>query len=88
MTKKKNQTESLTGFSSFHLEADRSPRGMQIFITGIVGIGDYSDEELELKSHGGRIKISGKRLKLCLLENSTVEIKGKVEGVVFSYGKS
>ncbi len=74
-------------FSSFRIEADRVAEGMRIFVSGIVGVGSYSLEEIELKSHGGRVKISGSRLKMCLLENKTVEIRGKVADMVFSYGK-
>ncbi len=87
MTEKYKAKDMSATFSSFHMEADRCSSGMQIFITGIIGIGSYSDYESELKSHGGRIKITGSRLKLCILENNTLEIKGRVEGIFFSYGK-
>ena len=74
-------------FSTFHLEADRCSCGMCMTFSGVVGISELSEIQVELKSHGGRVHISGKRLKICVFENNTVEIKGKIEGVTFVYGK-
>lgn len=83
-TKEKNTTTSHT----FHLEADRSRRGMSVFVSGIIGIGDFSDEEILLRSHGGRVSITGKRLDMVIYENQTVEISGRVEEISFKYGKN
>lgn len=77
-----------SGLSSFHLEADRSTKGMSVILSGVIGISDFSDSTIHLLTHGGRIIVSGKKLFICVYENSTVEIVGKVEGVVFKYGKN
>ena len=85
--KKKEQKSPIEPFSSFHFEADRCSVGMCMVISGVVGISQLSDEIVSLKSHGGRLDISGKRLKICVFENSTVEIKGRIEEAKFLYGK-
>ena len=86
-TKSENTKKNKKGLSSFHLEADRCSVGMCMVISGVVGISQLSDEIVSLKSHGGRLDISGKRLKICVFENSTVEIKGRIEEAKFLYGK-
>ncbi len=77
-----------SGLSSFHLEADRSTKGMSVILSGIIGISDFSDNSIHLLSHGGRIIVNGKKLFICVYENSSVEIVGRVEGVIFKYGKN
>lgn len=74
--------------SPFTLEANRTGRGMGIFVGGIVGISDFSDESIHLKSHGCRVKIDGKRLALKVYENNSVEVNGRVENISFAYGKN
>ncbi len=74
--------------SSFHLEADRSTRGMSVILSGVIGISDFSDSSIHLLTHGGRIIVNGQKLFICVYENNSVEIVGKVEGVVFKYGKN
>lgn len=91
---KNNKQESIrskvasSGLSSFHLEADRSTRGMSVILSGIIGISDFSDSQIHLQSHGGRIIVNGKKLFICVYESGSVEIVGKVEGIVFKYGKN
>lgn len=74
--------------SKFHLEADRTARGMSMFISGVIGVSEFSGEKIELLSHTGRIFIEGARLSLSVYENGTVEIRGKVLAVRFGYGKN
>ena len=76
------------GLSGFHLEVDRSRAGLAIVLSGIIGISDFSDNYIHLKGHGGRISVHGKRLFINVYENSSVEIVGKVEEIVFKYGKN
>ena len=77
-----------SALSSFHLEADRSTKGMSVILSGVIGISDFSDSSIHLLSHGGRIVVNGQKLFICVYENNGVEIVGKVEGVVFKYGKN
>ncbi len=89
----KNKPESIRSkntsiSSSFHLEADRSIRGMAIILSGIIGISDFSEEQIILNSHGGRILINGRGLFICVYEGGSVEISGRVEEIAFKYGKN
>ncbi|MBR2472694.1 MAG: YabP/YqfC family sporulation protein [Clostridia bacterium] len=77
-----------SGLSAFHIEADRTSRGMAIVLGGIIGISDFSDSSILLRSHGGRIAVNGRALFINVYENHTVEIVGKVEEIVFKYGKN
>lgn len=77
-----------SALSKFTLEANKINRGMSIFVGGIVGINDFSEESILLKSHGCRVKIVGKRLSLKIYENSSVEVNGRVESINFAYGKN
>jgi len=92
MMKKEKTKEKITGtpsaLSSFHMEADRSVKGMTLFISGIIGISDFTDECIMLMSHGGRITVEGRSLQLCIYENNTASISGKVEDIRFTYGKN
>lgn len=93
MTKKRirdilTEQSEASGFSGFHLEADRSSGGMAILLSGIIGVSDFSDSSIHLRSHGGRVVINGKRLFINLYENHSIEIVGKVEEIVFKYGKN
>ncbi|MBO7196305.1 MAG: YabP/YqfC family sporulation protein [Clostridia bacterium] len=78
----------ISALSSFHIEADRAGGGMSLIISGVIGISDFSDQFIHLLSHGGRIKITGKALFIRVYENNRVEIVGRIEGIVFSYGKN
>ena len=83
----KNAVDS-SGLSSFHLEANRSSKGMTLLLSGIIGISDFTEEQIVLLSHGGRITISGKRLFINVYENNNVEIVGRAEEISFRYGKT
>jgi len=80
-----NRTKGLSGF---HLEADRSSKGLSVVLSGIIGISDFSDSFIHLKGHGGRISVYGKKLFISVFENGSVEIVGRVEGINFKYGRN
>ena len=89
MTEKvKKQDKNFTASQSFHLEADKSRSGMSVSISGIIGIGDFTDETVFLRSHGGKVTVAGKRLNVSVYENKTVEISGRIEEISFKYGKN
>ena len=91
MTEKSKQNESKlqvpSAISPFHMEVERLSSGMQILVSGIIGVKDFSTESLELLSHSGRVFIYGSRLSMMVYENGTVEIRGRVDSVRFGYGK-
>lgn len=84
----RKSTNAVCGLSSFHLEADRSRQGLSVVLSGIIGITDFSDSYIQLKGHGGRVGVYGKKLFISLYENGSVEIVGKVEEIVFKYGRN
>ena len=89
---KSNIADTADGYGTipsggFHMEGQRSGRGMSLLISGIIGLRDFSDTCILLMSHGGRIIISGRRLLLSVYEGNCVEINGRVEGIEFRYGK-
>lgn len=77
-----------SGFSSFHIEANRSAKGLSIILSGIIGISDFSDTFICFKSHGGRIKVVGRNLFLNVYEGGCAEIVGRIEEIMFEYGKN
>ena len=72
---------------SFNLEASRAGRGISVVLSGVIGISDYSERVILLKSHGGKIRICGERLMLSIYEDNTAEIVGRIEEIGFGYGK-
>lgn len=87
-TKSSPLKEAPKGLSAFHLEADRSRSGLSVILSGIIGISDFSDSFIDLKGHGGRISVHGKKLFISVYENGSVEIVGRVEEIIFKYGKN
>ena len=90
MTDKRNIGDIMTSaiMSRFHLEAERTPSGVEILASGVIGVKEFSRESVELLTHSGRVFIYGKRLSILVFENGTVEVKGRIEDVRFGYGKN
>ena len=91
MTEKSSKIKELVApavINRFHLDAERSPFGMTITVSGVIGVRDFSRESIEILTHTGKIFISGRRLSLSVYENGAIEIKGRVEDVRFGYGKN
>jgi len=84
----KKKADSGTVKRTFRLEAERGARGMNLVACPIVGIEKFSDTEICVKGHGGKITVCGKRLSVTLLEGGAVEIIGKVADIHFGYGKN
>ena len=74
--------------SGFFLEARRCARGMYVEIGSIVNISNITETEITLKTHSGKINIRGMRLSINIFEFNTVRIIGRIEEVIFSYGKN
>ena len=72
---------------AFNMEASRVGRGISVVLSGVIGISDYSETEILLKSHGGKIRINGQRLMLSIYEDNTAEIVGRIEEIGFGYSK-
>lgn len=72
----------------FHIEISRTIKGITMVVSGIIGISELCGESVELLSHGGRITVKGKLLRIGVFEGNTVEIFGKISDVGFKYGKN
>ena len=71
------------------LEAELIGRGgvSSFSVSGVVCIGELSEEAVLLVCHGGRLRVTGERLDLVVFENRSAEIRGKISGVTLTYGK-
>ncbi len=74
--------------SPFRIEIRKSSRGAVAVISGIMCISEYSEQEVVLLSHSGRLILSGEYLSISVLENRVLEIYGRIEEVRMSYGNS
>ena len=84
----KNKSEESTLVGGFYLSCERTLGGLSLLVGGIIGVSELDGECTELLSHSGRIRVRGKHLKLTVFENKTIEIKGRIEGIDFAYGKA
>lgn len=73
---------------SFHVEIKKSLRGAVAVISGVMGIGEYTEDSILLLSHSGRMTVVGESLGISVLEERTVEIYGRITEVRLGYGKS
>ena len=62
---------------SLNIEIRKSSRGSVAVIMGVMSIGEYTESNIELLSHSGRVGIMGESLSISVLEGRTVEIYGK-----------
>ena len=71
-----------------NLEIKKSSRGAVLVASGIMSIGELSDDKITLLSHSGRLVLKGDALGISLLDNKIVEVFGKITEVELSYGKA
>ena len=76
------------GAPRFRMEMDSSQFGMSMLVCGVRRIEEYTEERIALKIIGGGMILSGVALRLCVFENKTVEVRGKVQEVRFSYDRN
>ena len=60
---------------------------MTLAFVGVKTITSLSKDEVELLTESARITVLGTALSLNVFERSSVEIKGRIQGVTFKYGK-
>lgn len=86
--KKNGSSASFPLSSPFHIEIDKTAKGISISCSGVKGISEFSDTEIILKMPHFALKIGGKKLCMTVFEGRSVEIIGKLEGVSFIYAES
>ena len=84
----KKERKEGTPRGDFYLSCERSLGGLSLLVGGIIGVSELDGGRTELLSHSGRIIVSGRGLKLTVFENKSIEIKGRIEGINFAYGKA
>ncbi len=72
----------------FHMEAESGIFGMSVQIIAVRHIEEYCREKITLKIPGGRMDLLGQGLYLTVFENKTVEVRGKLSEVCFSYDRN
>ena len=74
--------------SAFHMEIKKSSRGAVAVVSGVMSVSEYTDSQVELLSHSGRMCVLGECLEVSVLEGRVIEIFGKITEVKFSYGRT
>ena len=69
------------------LEIKKGKRSGCLVCSAVVSILEYSAESIVFATHKGRVTIIGGELVLSVLENRTVEVFGRIEEVLLSYGR-
>ena len=72
----------------FYFTGERTHGGMRITVGSVVSVGELSCERVLLVTHTGKIEIEGEKLELSVFEGHSTEVKGRIEGVKFIYGKN
>ena len=84
MTSKEKNTEKMRInkiISYPYFEVRPKTRGSQIVISGAIGISEVDAENVLVKCHGVKLHISGKDMKINVLEHNVLEFFGKVEDI-------
>ena len=74
--------------SSLGVEIRKSSRGAVAVVSGVMSISAYTEGEVELLSHSGRVSFIGESLGVSVLEGRVVEVYGRITEVRFGYGKA
>ena len=78
----------LSMISDFHIDIDRVSDNISVSVCGTRGVREFSDSQVFLNVSGGGICINGISLTMCVYENSTIEVIGKIQGLEFIYDKA
>ena len=83
-----NSEEKNAQMPRFHMEIGGGRRGAAILVNGVRHIEEYTAEKLILQIPGGRMHLFGAGLSLSVFENRSIEVKGKLSEVCFSYDRN
>ena len=87
--KNKNPVSALISESSpFHVEIDKSGKGVRLIVSGVKRITELSENCIFLKCQALSLKLSGDDLSLALYEDKSLEISGKVEVIELANTKN
>ncbi len=71
-----------------HVEMTPRKNKTQLIIVGVVGISQLQDDAVVIKCHGVKMRISGAKILVNVLEHNTLEIIGKIEEIKIINGKT
>ncbi|MBE6635997.1 MAG: hypothetical protein E7617_07365 [Ruminococcaceae bacterium] len=72
---------------SFHVDADWRGVSASVTLGGILGIGEYSPEQILLLGARERITLGGSNMHIAVLERGSLIVSGEVESITVSRGK-
>ena len=86
--KKKIPLQAIIGLGRVvDIELKKNSRGAVLILSGVVSISEYSDDKVELLTHSGRINLFGAGLTLSTMEDRSVEVYGRIDGLEMAYGR-
>ncbi len=72
---------------TFHIDADWRGSSASVTLGGILGVGEYSPEQIRLLSAREKITLGGNNMHIAVLERGSLIINGQVESITVSAGK-
>lgn len=67
----------------FSLSATSGVSKITVNVSGVVGVSEYSSEDIVLKTRKGGIRVKGNALELTVFEGKSVLVSGEVDAVEF-----
>ena len=74
--------------SFFHAELDGDKRRMNVVLSGVNSVRDYSDKHLILRCRGFYIKLFGEGLRLSVFEDGSLSLDGKILNMELIYDRN
>ena len=81
---KKPQSEKIKLPPKFYLEII-GEGCLRCYLCGALGIRELSDERIGIILKNGAVNVEGKRLKLSIYDNNSLEIEGNIDNISVKY---
>ena len=76
--KKKNALLQNAPDPVFRMEADAFTSDMELLITNVIGVSEFSEAKIVLMMKREKLEVCGSRMRISIYERNTVEISGGV----------
>ena len=73
---------------NFRAELDGNKSSMNVILSGVNSVKDYSDKLLILRCRGFFVKLSGEGLRLSVFEDGSLSLSGKILGMELVYDRN
>ena len=77
----------ITRLSSFGIELVGRGRRRAASVRGVMRVTEVGGETVAVQTYGGRVLIKGEGLRLCILEERSLEVVGAIYSVELSGGR-